>query len=264
VKSVWQEWIADVPEDVIRTVHPNDEMMIPGHEHSYWLMGDWAVRCVQAAVACAALSFEVKTESILDLPCGHGRVLRFLKVAYPEADITACDISREGVDFCVETFGVRGIYSSRDPGEIEAGTYDVIWCGSLLTHMPEDKWDPWLKFFEDHLNPGGTVVFTAHGDGYARGLFRLHMPGNRTELQDAYQQTGFAFGKNRWDRDEDPGIAWSSPAWVLERLKGRSNMRITAFMERGWHDAHDVWSITKATESSLQRDRERMAAEPAG
>jgi cyclopropane fatty-acyl-phospholipid synthase-like methyltransferase len=260
--NIWQEWKVSV-ENVDRTVHPNDEMMIPGHEESYWLMGDWAVRCVQAAVKCAELSFDVKTETILDLPCGYGRVLRFLQVAYPDADITACDISKEGVDFCVETFGVRGIYSSTDPSEIDAETYDVIWCGSLLTHMPEEKWEPWLSFFETHLNPGGTVVFTTHGEGYARGLFSAHMPANLPDLQQQYWERGFAFSRNDIERDEDPGIALSSPRWILEKLSSRTHLRVTAFMERGWHDAHDVWAVTRATDSSLQRDRERVAVEPA-
>jgi cyclopropane fatty-acyl-phospholipid synthase-like methyltransferase len=257
--SIWDEWKVSV-EDVDRTVHPNDEMMIPGHEDSYWLMGDWAVRCVQAALKCAALSFDVKTETILDLPCGYGRVLRFLQVAYPDAEITACDISREGVDFCVDTFGVRGIYSSTDPSEIDAETYDLIWCGSLLTHMPKEKWAPWLSFFEDHLSPGGTVVFTTHGEGYARGLFSAHMPANLAELQREYWNTGFAFSRNDLDRDEDPGIALSAPSWILEQLSPRQRLRLTAFMQRGWHDAHDVWSVTKATESSLQRDEQRRGA----
>jgi len=262
MSNPWQEWKVSVTE-VDRTVHPNDEMMIAGHEDSYWLMGDWALRCVRASLACAALSFQVKTESILDLPCGYGRVLRFLQVAYPNAEITACDISREGVDFCVDTFGVRGLYSSTDPADIKTGTYDLIWCGSLMTHMPEDRWDPWLSFFEDHLNPGGTVVFTTHGDGYASGLFSVHMPENLPELQERYRRIGFAFAQNPWDRDEDPGIALSSPAWILERLNRRRELRVTAFMERGWHDAHDVWSVSKATESSLQRDRDRIAAQSA-
>jgi SAM-dependent methyltransferase len=263
--SIWNEWSISIRAGVDRTVHPNDRMMNPGEEESYFLMGDWAVRCVKAAVECAALSFEVKTDAILDLPSGYGRVTRFLRAAYPDAEITACDILKEGVDFCVDTFGVKGIHSSHDPAEIEAESYDLIWCGSLLTHMPERQWDAWLTFFEDHLNPGGTLVFTAHGEDYAQGLFALHMPRAFEELQAVYRQEGFAFSGNEHPADlhHDPGISLSSPEWVLWKLRKRPDLRVTAFMQRGWHDAHDVWSVTKATESSLQRDAERRARDSA-
>jgi SAM-dependent methyltransferase len=257
--NIWHEWPMQFTEGVDRSVHPNDTMMRKGHETSYFHMGDWAVRCIQAALECVTLSFTIKTETILDLPSGYGRVLRFLRVAYPNAEITACDILKEGVDFCVEQFGAKGVYSSAHPEEIDAQTYDLIWCGSLLTHMPENEWDPWLTFFEDHLNPGGTVVFTTHGEAYADGLFMLHMPPNFRDLHADYLRAGFAFSTNRNMRPDDPGISLSSPEWVLNKLRKRRQMRVTAFMERGWHDAHDVWSVTKATVSSLQRDRERRA-----
>ena len=57
-------------------------------------------------------------ESVLDLPCGHGRVLRALKAAFPGANFTACDLDQHGVDFCVRRFGAAGVYSNLDPNKI--------------------------------------------------------------------------------------------------------------------------------------------------
>lgn len=244
---------------VIHTIHPDDEMLGPGQEEWYFRMGEQAVACLNRAIGCAGLSFEVKTDSILDLPCGYGRVLRFLRVAFPDAAITASDIVEPAVDFCVETFGVRGLYSSKDPHDIDTGSYDLIWCGSLLTHLPEEMWDPWLSFFEDHLSLNGSAVFTTHGDAFAQGFFPWHMPADFAELQVAYRKRGFAFWKNKWHLEGDPGLSFSAPEWVLERFRRRSGLRVTAFMERGWHDAHDVWCVTKVPDARTEADLQRAA-----
>ena len=67
---------------------------------------------------------------ILDLPCGHGRVLRYLSAAFPEAEITACDIMREGVDFCASTFGAIPVYSQDDPQQIPLACHQTRKSGA--------------------------------------------------------------------------------------------------------------------------------------
>ena len=100
---------------------------------------------------------EGKRERILDLPSGHGRALRYLQAEYPEADLTACDIIRGAVEFCAETFGATPVYGKEDPADIELGTYDLIWCGSLVTHVDAPRWDDFLDLFENALEPGGLL-----------------------------------------------------------------------------------------------------------
>jgi SAM-dependent methyltransferase len=62
----------------------------------YFYCGRSALGAIRLALAAAGTS---KVRSILDLPCGHGRVLRVLKAAFPEAELHACDLDRTGVDF---------------------------------------------------------------------------------------------------------------------------------------------------------------------
>src|SRR5437016_1497182 len=78
--------------------------------------------------------------SILDLPCGHGRVSRILRSRFPGANLTVCDIDRDGVDFCVNRLGARGVYSCADFDKLDLGElFDLIWVGSLITHLiPSD------------------------------------------------------------------------------------------------------------------------------
>ena len=246
---------------VSRVIHPNDWMLTPGQDDWYFRCGESGLTCLRKALGCAAMSFEVRTNSILDLPSGYGRVLRFLRVAYPGASITACEIVKQAVDFCVDEFGARGVYSAKDPRDIDdSQTYDLIWCGSLLTHLPAEMWVPWLAYFHDHLTEGGSLVFTAHGKGFAEGLFPAFMPEPFAELQVEYRQAGFAFRPGGNFDDVGTGISLSSPSWVIDRLDELPNLRITAFMERGWIDVQDVWCVTRVPEARAQADRRRAAA----
>src|SRR5262245_38284150 len=119
-------------ERVDDTIGEGDEMFT-GDLESYLSVTYSAIAQIgHAMTACGITSFE----RVLDLPCGHGRAMRGLRAAFPEAELTACDVNREGVDFCAERFGAVPVYSDPDPERIPLeGTYDLIWVGSLLTHL---------------------------------------------------------------------------------------------------------------------------------
>lgn len=128
-----------VSEDqVIRAISPNDEMFNAWgrDEASYHAVGRAGLDCVLRALDAAGKPME-EVHRVLDLPCGHGRVLRYLRAAFPEAEITACDLLRDGVDYCAATFGAVPVHSHEDPVRIplERNAFDLIWVGSLLTHL---------------------------------------------------------------------------------------------------------------------------------
>ena len=92
-----------------------------------------------------ALDTDEGVARILDLPCGHGRVLRFLRREWPGAEIVACDIDPDGAEFCCESFGATSIYAAENPQETPLrGRFDVIWSGSLLTHLDKTRWPSFL------------------------------------------------------------------------------------------------------------------------
>ena len=104
----------------------------------HYFMVEAAQRHVEAILGIAGAP---EPQRILDFPCGHGRVLRYLRAAYPLAEITACDLNRDGVEFCAERLGAVPVMSSEDPADIRlAGEFDLIWCGSLLTHLDSGRW----------------------------------------------------------------------------------------------------------------------------
>ena len=87
--------------------------------------------------------------------------LRYLQVAYPDATITAADVNANAVEFCGRVFGVEAIQSQEDPRQLVIpGHLDLIWCASVVTHVDQDRWPLFLKFFESHLSPRGVLAFT--------------------------------------------------------------------------------------------------------
>ena len=187
---------------------------------------------------------------ILDFPCGYGRVLRLLKPAFPDAELAAGDIDREGVDFCASAFGATPIYSHVDPGRVDLPpeSFDLIWCGSLLTHFEADRWDGFLSLLRDALEPGGLLVFTTHGPRDARTLLRFGMTDDQIpEMLGSLQRTGFAYadyaGQSNW------GIALARPEWTQARVAGIPGLRVVSYAEGGW-DApaprQDVVACVKA------------------
>jgi SAM-dependent methyltransferase len=230
---------ADRELEFIRDIAPQDGMNMSGRER-YYRLGLAALAYIRLALQVAGAR---EPRNILDLPSGYGRVLRMLKAAFPDAGLTAGDIDRAAVDFCVETFGAIPAYSTEDPSDLRlAGDYDLIWCGSLLTHLDVEGWRRFLPWFERHLGEGGILVFTTHG--------RLHADEVRSgrqkfpvtdlgELVVGYEREGFGY-QRYLDWEWDYGISLSSPAWVCRELERCPSLELLMYTERGWYGRQDA------------------------
>jgi ketosteroid isomerase-like protein/SAM-dependent methyltransferase len=264
--------VADV--EVRAAVSPHDEMFAEGFDEHYFRVGHSGLEAVRLALQAAGVEAPSR---ILDLPCGHGRVLRFLAAAYPQAEITACDLNRGGVDFCAQTFDAVPVYSSEHPSEIPlTGDYDLIWSGSLLTHLDAEQFVRFLELFERHLAEDGVLVFTVNGpctaamlehtiaegegapspdhppptpqDAYrtwARGYFGV--PAADLEpMLDSYRRGGFGYADYEWARERRregrPGFGQcvSSPAWTCKQLERFEDLRLVTYLEQGFDRVQDV------------------------
>jgi SAM-dependent methyltransferase len=230
--------------DVIRQISPNDRMFQGSADH-YFGVGRSVLGVIGHSLA-AAHKPVADVKRILDLPCGHGRILRYLQAAFPKAGITACDINRDGVDFCASTFGAAPVYSSPDPARIPLGhdAFDLILVVSLFTHLDADRWPGFLELFRSRLRPGGVLVFTTHG-GYAyHHPVKGHEDCWETALRPGYDRTGFGYVE--LPEQEIPGrygISLSAPSWVFGRLATVSQLRVVHFAEHG----QDVFACVRDT-----------------
>jgi SAM-dependent methyltransferase len=208
-------------------------------EH-YFEYGETALRCIQPAMAATD---RASFENILDFPSGHGRVLRTLKAEFPRAHLTACDIDPDAVDFCAQTFGAKPIYSAEDPSAIDLPReYDLIWCGSLLTHLDAPRWRAFLGLFEAALRPYGLFVITTAGRYCAELARRDKARGFwwSGSMLAAYDRTGFGYSEYGADVKEEISITTygqsiASLRWVIEQLEELKLLRIVFACERAWH-----------------------------
>lgn len=232
---------SNVQEDVITTISPNDEMFEPsdyGVQH-YFAVGVSALENIRAALA---LADQANVERILDLPCGHGRVMRTMKAAFPGVAIHACDLNRDGVDFCARTFGARPVYSSPNFADIRLDTsFDLIWSGSLLTHLNKKPFVACIEFCIDHLEDHGVFVFSVHGrySIWSQEHRYKYLSDERfARIASEYNRDGFGYAD--YDDHSGYGISVAKPSWLFSVLEAYTNIRVVLFRERGWDNHQDV------------------------
>jgi SAM-dependent methyltransferase len=243
------------PDGVIETLAERDHM-VEDNPVNYFHNGVAALGNIRIALAAAGVD---EVRSVLDFACGYGRVLRMLKAAFPDAEIVACDLDRDAVDFCREVFDVEGVYATADPDELRIGAdFDLIWCGSLLTHMPAERWPVFLEFFASHLAAGGVLVFTTHGRRIA-GWLRAMVAGQDGphERKPAYNLLGHeirqllsdldrgGFGYQGYPQRGEYGFSLSRPDWVVRQILERPSLRLLALTESGWAGQQDIVACVK-------------------
>jgi len=227
------------PPNLCTRISCDDGMYDPTAQKHYFNVGRSALACVRSALQATN---RPDPKAILDLPCGHGRVLRFLHAAYPTAQFTACDLLRDGVDFCAQTFGAEPCYSSEDVTKINLPhRFDVVWCGSLMTHLVAARWGEFLRLFARALNPGGVCLFSTHGQWVADGVrdrnWRYGIPDHEGMLAD-WEATGF--GHRPYADQSEYGVSLSSEQWIRRQIRRVPELRWIAHYPRGWDEHHDV------------------------
>lgn len=217
-------------------VSSRDGMVTEGRETEYYDLGR---RALDLIVFAAKLTRKDGFGSILDLPCGHGRVLRWLRAFYSAAQITACDLDHDGVDFCVSNFGAQGLYSKPDLRQLSLkAQFDLVWCGSLVTHLPEAQWRQVLDCLCDWVQECGIVVFSTQGRYMASLIARQEADfadnlDTRSLLRD-YHATGRSFQPYFESAAGNYGLSLVAPDFLLQYLRARTDVIVSAYLEAAW------------------------------
>jgi SAM-dependent methyltransferase len=223
-----------------RRISEHDEMAVAATPRQYFHVGLSALELVERARTAAQATAPPRT--VLDFACGHGRVLRMLVASFPQAEFTACDVNRDGVDYCARSFGATPRYGDPDPDRIELGErFDLIWVGSLFTHLDAPRWDGFLELLASHLEPDGVLVFTVHGRGAIEELrvgertFAVEQPDGLVERCDS---EGFAY--EHYLGHDSFGISLSRPWWVCRTLERHAGLELVLYAEGGWNGRQDA------------------------
>lgn len=239
----------DLIDSISHRIHLADHMYQPGGAHHYLTVGLSGSRCISAALDSRRNEWPIET--ILDFPCGHGRVLRFLRRMFPSSEITAAEIERSALDFCQRTFSTRTLQSKKNLGELQLSKrFDLIWCGSLLTHIDEASAVDLLRFFHDHLNERGLCVFTSHGHRIIEWIRDKKQTYGLSEdalkkVMDEFLGTGYGYAD--YPNESDYGISVISPERLRELAGSVGDWDETLFQECGWDNHQDVYAYCKSS-----------------
>lgn len=235
-------------EEISIRVHSRDTMYQPGQAEHYLSVGLSAVRCIDAALGSRPARSAVR--SVLDFPCGYGRVLRFLRVLFPAARLTGAEIDGAALDFCRTEFGVNSFRSDADLGRLSLPErFDLIWCGSLLTHVDEAGTASLLRFFCDHLSDRGFCLFTTHGslsaDWLQNGTYAYGLEETaRESLLSDYRASGYGYA-DYGGGSGGYGISVASPSRIAELARAAGAWRKILFLEHGWDRHQDLHAYTR-------------------
>lgn len=219
-------------------IHPEDDMKHPEDADGshYASVGRSAVAAIGRGLAAVDRGFD-DVQACLDMPCGYGRVLRALAQEIPAERITACDINRRAIRFCASQFGARPLRSTPSLERMRLGRYDLIWCGSLVTHIDARRVEQLLRAFAGALVPAGVAILTIHAEPPSRGPFApLH-----DEIATALRQRGqfhLAYERALFDY----GHAWHTSEYIARAFAAASSgaVRLAGHEPRGWDDHQDV------------------------
>lgn len=257
---------------VLTVIDPRDEMYRfiaeywdwPYHEtpmadrayalRGYLASGDHHIRKLEEVLAEAGRSLP-GVSSFLEFACGHGRMTRFLVHRLDRSRITVSDINPSAVAFTCDTFGVQGFCSVEDPRDLRHdGRYEVIFVGSLFTHLNHVYWGAWLQRLYSLLSDKGLLIFTTHG---LRVLDEIY--GNNWKSQVKHAADGFFFIQTNETHGRLPtsyyGATFVTEPYVKGFVQANALGRLEAF-----HPARlnyqDVYVVEKTISNSAAASAE--------
>ena len=184
-----------------------------------------------------------------DFPCGSGRVTRHLLSFFPAARLVACDLY-EHVRFCTRVLGAHGVISRKNLDEVEfRERFDLVFCGSLLTHLPEHLLRAALRLLDRSLSDTGIAVVTLHGRHaeYIQKHKWKYIDDPLFEIAETRaRESGFGYVdyqdamREDFDKQAEYGIALVRPRWIAGVLECETGLRILSYCERDWDDHQDV------------------------
>ena len=223
----------------------DSDAMFKNNENHYFLCGASALSVILRALD---LPGNFSPSTILDFGCGAGRVTRWLRAAFPNANIHACDIRESDLEFVKDAFNTETCISGIDIPKLQPlKFYDLIWVGSVFTHLSNQRSTLLYEKLMSWLNPGGFLIFSTHG----RFVFHLSKTTNYgidkldwiTLLKD-YEASGYGYAD--YPSQSGYGISLSTTKWWTLLIENHPPSRLAFFSERAWDQHHDVFCVQKS------------------
>lgn len=246
------------------TVSPDDNMVTTDLQ-AYFRTSHSGLECILAGLSAAGKQPE-DIHSVLDFGCAYGRIYRAIAAMFPHAQLTACDLMKDAAKFCAKTFGGDWVQSNENFSKVKfPREYDLIWLGSVFTHLPAYRWCALFALLANATEKGGTVIFTVHGE---RSIWQIEnflmkrnphvIDADRYEImKNTIQFVGFDFipskpaalkyqrRKGMGVSDGEYGFSFSAEWWVTQLVNQLPEWQLVEYRKEGWGGNHDVVTLTR-------------------
>ena len=240
--SMWTDYFAF---EVDKTIAEDDDMFKKSARgwDEYSSVGKDAAKVIFSVLANTPAQ---NIKQALDFGCGHGRVARFLRAMFPNSQMFFSDIDESCYKFCANQFNGEGFPSYANFSRLDLpGNVDLIWVGSVFTHLDWDRslilWD---KLF-DALSVGGALIATFAG----KKVYQIMLSdssknrGYYNPLLRKYEKRGFGYQDYRGF--ENWGQSLLSIKKCIELPDNNMSAKLIGYTEAGWANRQDVASWTK-------------------
>jgi SAM-dependent methyltransferase len=220
------------------TISDRDDMFVAGQLDHYLWAGRAALEIISEAMLLAR---KTRFDSLLDMPCGYGRVTRHLVKFFSESELFVSEIDKAKQTFCASTFGGREIDLPADFSGEPTRQFDLIFVGSLLTHLDATQSIDAIRYLLKSLSQGGLLIITTQGryaTSQAASLGYLRHSTLRSFMRNGFGYEARAGGDNRMVM---------APSWVLRTLEAMPDVRVLGYKEQGWALHQDVFVLEKVT-----------------
>ena len=255
-KYIRKPLLIDTAERVILDINHLDGMMSNDLEYYYYVGYD-AIRIIDEALSNEGRSIS-SIKTLLDFPCGYGRVTRWLKAHFPDSSLTVSDLLKSAVNFSMSRFDSNGYYSKEKVGDINLShsAFDLIWVGSLLTHLPLNKIDDFLSLFDSLLSKNGFLFISLHGSYVANRIstgektYNIELDQIGKVLND-YKEIGFGF--SNYKNQINYGVSILTRTFLETYIASHNfELEVVDYLERGWVNHQDIVVLRKKVRAIIE------------
>ena len=207
-------------------------------------------RQIKAAIDAHPPLFEGERPEVLDFAAGYGRVGRHFAHVMPEVRYTAMDIHVEAVRFNREVLGLESLISYADPERVgHERQFDHVFALSFFSHVRREHIVPWLNAMHRLVRPGGTVMFTTHGEASLNGSMKAMK----------MDEDGYGMAELSEQHDLSTSIyvhAVTLNPFMEDQLAEVPGLELISFQPASWWGEQDMYvlrCVEEADDTSLGR-----------
>jgi trans-aconitate methyltransferase len=151
------------PSDFLRlgadvSLAPHDEMLDGAALSHYFGSGMSAAWAIDNIIRCRSSVSNEPLADILDFGSGCGRVARFLCARFPDARLHVTDLRKDDAQWCADNLGCV-----LAPDTLPSEAYDLVWLGSVFTHLSETSARDLIRRLAHPLRNNGVLAFSTQG-----------------------------------------------------------------------------------------------------